>query len=130
MTRRTALDATLRWDLLNLGSEAVLRRAGAGRGLRIRYEDFVAEPRATVERTRGLLGETSARSPFVDDRTVSLGVNHSIAGNPSRFSTGTLVLEDRSDWRRGQSRLDRWVTTAVAYPFLRRYGYSPKRRPA
>lgn len=123
VTRRTALDATLRWDLLNLGSEAVLRRAGAGRALRLRYEDFVAQPRATVEQARRLLGETSARSPFVDDRTVTLGVNHSIAGNPSRFSTGTLVLEDRSDWREGQSRIDRWITTAVAFPFLHRYGY-------
>lgn len=121
--RRTALDATVRWDLLNLGSEAVLRRAGAGRALQIRYEDFVAAPRTTVERARELVGESSARSPFVDDRTVALGVNHSIAGNPSRFSTGTLVLEDKSDWRDGQSRIDRWITTAVAFPFLHRYGY-------
>lgn len=128
--RRSALDATLRWDLLNLGSEAVLRRAGPGRALRIRYEDFVADPRATVERARALVREPAAGSPFVDDRTVTLGVNHSIAGNPSRFSTGTLVLEDRSDWRKGQSRVERWVTTAVAFPFLHRYGYDvPRRRP-
>lgn len=129
--RQSALDATLRWDLLNLGSEAVLRRAGRGRALRIRYEDFVAEPRATVERTRALLREGAGRSPFVDERTVTLGVNHSIAGNPSRFSTGTLVLEDRSEWRGGQSPIERWVTTAVAFPFLRRYGYrGARRRPA
>jgi hypothetical protein len=51
-------------------------------------------------------------------------VNHSIAGNPSRFSTGTLVLEDSSDWRQAQSRVDRWVTTLVALPFLHRYGYA------
>jgi hypothetical protein len=129
VTRRSALDATIRWDLLNLGSEAVLRRAGAGRGLRLRYEDFVAAPRTTVERAAALLGEEPARSPFLDERTVTLGVNHTIAGNPSRFSQGTLVLEDRSDWRERQSRLDRLVTTAVAFPFLRRYGYArPGRR--
>lgn len=128
--RQSALDATLRWDLLNLGSEAVLRRAGAGRALRIRYEDFVAEPRANVERARSLVGETSAATPFLDDRTVTLGVNHSIAGNPSRFSTGTLVLEDRSEWREGQSRAERWITTAVAFPFLHRYGYRAARRPS
>lgn len=127
--RRSALDATVRWDLLNLGSEAVLRRAGAGHALRIRYEDFVAAPRATVESARALLGEVEGRSPFVDDRTVTLGVNHSIAGNPARFSTGTLVLEDRSEWRQGQSPLERWITTAVAYPFLRRYGYRAAKGP-
>ncbi|MDQ3957639.1 MAG: sulfotransferase [Actinomycetota bacterium] len=122
--RRSALDATLRWDLLNLGSEAILRRAGAGRSQRIRYEDFVAAPRATVEATRDLLGEEAGGSPFLDDRTVTLGVNHSIAGNPARFATGELVLEDTSEWRHAQSRVDRWVTTLVALPFLHRYGYA------
>ncbi|HEX2058012.1 MAG TPA: sulfotransferase [Actinomycetota bacterium] len=125
--RRSAFDATLRWDLLNLGSEAVLRRAGAKRALRIRYEDFVAAPREKVDETRALLGEAGWRSPFVDDRTVTLRVNHAIAGNPSRFSTGTLVLQDTSEWREAQSRLDRWVTTVVALPFLHRYGYGSKR---
>lgn len=121
--RRSALDATVRWDLLNLGSEAVLRRAGPARSLRIRYEDFVAAPRTTVESARALLDEREGPSPFLDERTVTLGVNHSIAGNPSRFATGTLVLEDRSEWRGAQSNVERWVTTAVALPFLRRYGY-------
>jgi hypothetical protein len=129
--RRTALDSTLRWDLLNLGSEAVLRRAGAARSLRVRYEDFVAAPRTTVETARALVGEVSVGSPFVDEHTVALGVNHTIAGNPSRFSTGTLVLEDRSEWREGQGRLERWITTAIAFPFLHRYGYARARhRPA
>ena len=122
--RRSALDATIRWDLLNLGSEAVLRRAGAEKSLRVRYEDFIAAPRAVVDSTRALMGEENGRSPFIDERTVVLGTNHSIAGNPSRFSTGTLVLKDSSDWREGQTRIDRWVATAIALPFLRRYGYA------
>ncbi len=121
--RRSALDATVRWDLLNLGSEAVLRRAGPGRSLRLRYEDFIAAPRASIDAARELVGAPEGRSPFVDERTVTLGVNHSIAGNPSRFATGTLVLEDKSEWRKAQSRTERWVTTVVALPFSRRYGY-------
>jgi sulfotransferase family protein len=122
--RRSALDSTIRWDLLNLGSEAVLRRAGAERSLRLRYEDFVAAPRATIERAGKLVGQKPGRSPFLDERTVALRVNHSIAGNPSRFSTGVLELKDSSDWREGQSRVDRWVSTLVALPFLHRYGYA------
>ena len=121
--RRGALDATLRWDLLNLGSDAIVRRAGASRALRIRYEDFVARPRLHVESARILAGEPAGRSPFVDDHTVRLATNHTIAGNPSRFVTGTLSLEDKREWREAQSRLDRWVATAVALPFLHRYGY-------
>lgn len=129
--RRTALDATIRWDLLNLSSEAVLRRAGSKRSMRMRYEDFVAAPRTTVDATLSMLGERPERSPFLDEHTVALGTNHTIAGNPSRFATGTLVLEDKSEWREQQSRAEQWITTAIAYPFMHRYGYNPtKRRPA
>ena len=123
VTRRGALDATLRWDLLNLGSDAIIRRAGANRAMRIRYEDFVADPRRHVEMARILTDEPAGESPFVDDHTVTLGINHTIAGNPSRFVTGTLRLEDKREWLRSQRRIDRWMTTAVALPFLRRYGY-------
>jgi hypothetical protein len=121
--RRGALDATLRWDLLNLGSDAIIRRTSSNRAMRIRYEDFVARPRDHVELARIMLDEKRGDSPFVDDHTVRLGTNHTIAGNPSRFVTGTIHLEDKREWRQAQTRLDRWVTTAVALPFLRRYGY-------
>ena len=123
VTRRGALDATLRWDLLNLGSDAIIRRTGANRAMRMRFEDFVAKPREHVEAARILLNEAAGSSPFIDDHRVRLGINHTIAGNPSRFMTGELRLEDKREWRQAQSRIDRWITTAVAFPFLRRYGY-------
>ncbi|MDQ3940069.1 MAG: sulfotransferase [Actinomycetota bacterium] len=126
VTQRNAFDATLRWDLLNLGSEVVVRKAGR-RAATIRYEDFVAEPTATVRRVARLLDEDPDHLPFIGERRVRLGTNHTIAGNPARFRTGVLELEDRSDWRTGQSRSEAWVSTLVALPFLRRYGYG--RRP-
>lgn len=131
VTRRGPLDATLRWSLLNLESEGLLHAVGATRGITTRYEDFIAQPRPHVERIAEMIGETSWRSPFLDDHTVVLRPNHTIAGNPSRFATGTLVLEDRAEWKIKQAARDRWVATAVALPFLRRYGYPVKQpRPA
>jgi hypothetical protein len=59
----------------------------------------------------------------VDDRTARIGVNHNIAGNPSRSVTGAVEIKDRLDWIEEQSSRDRWVATAVAVPFLSRYGY-------
>lgn len=123
VTRRGAFDSTLRWDLLNLGSDAIIRRSLPNQVLRIRYEDFVDAPRQHVDLARVLVDEPAGPSPFVDDHTVQLRPNHNIAGNPSRFVTGTLHLEDKGEWRLAQTRMDRWVTTAVALPFLRRYGY-------
>lgn len=121
--RRNALDATLRWDLLNLGAETLLRRVHPSHRMQLRYEDFVAAPRSTVESIVEMAGGSSRSLPFTDERTVVLGENHTIAGNPSRFQTGELELHDRAEWRTEQDRASRWLATAAALPFLRRYGY-------
>ena len=121
--RRNALDATLRWDLLNLEAEALLRRVPADHRMQLRYEDFATAPRATVASIRDLVHESGRDLPFTDERTVVLGENHTIAGNPSRFQTGELELRDKAEWRTKQDRWSRWLATATALPFLRRYGY-------
>lgn len=126
VTRRNALDSTIRWDLLNAGSEILRRRVGRDRFKRMRYEDFAAAPRAVVEEISELVGYGDAELPFVDERTVELSPNHTIAGNPSRFSTGLLELRDTGEWRERQRPLSQWVATAVALPLLRRYGYGLK----
>ena len=129
VTRRNALDATLRWDLLNLGSELLRKKDGGASFLRLRYEDFVASPRASVQEICDLVAETEADLPFVDERTVVLTTNHTIAGNPSRFATGELVLRDTAEWRARQNAYSRWVATAVALPLLHRYGYGIRPAP-
>lgn len=123
VTRRNAFDSTLRWNILNLEAEVLLRYLSLERRMRLRYEDFVAEPRDTAARVTGFVGENGVRSPFIDQRTVTLTPNHTIAGNPSRFSSGELVVQDSGEWRTHQKSVDRQITTAMALPYLRRYGY-------
>lgn len=121
--RRNALDATIRWDVLTMEAEMVLRRLPGNRRMRMRYEDFVGAPRDTAALVTRFVEEAEVSSPFVDERRLTLGPNHTIAGNPSRFATGELVIQDRGDWRASQGALERTVATVVALPYLRRYGY-------
>jgi hypothetical protein len=123
VAQRGAVDATLRWDVLNLGAEATLRSVPSERRIQIRYEDFAAEPRETVERIATFVGEGGGTTPFAGERTIELGTNHTIAGNPSRQRIGRIEIRDDEDWRVRSSRLDRWLATAVALPLLPRYGY-------
>lgn len=116
---RGALDATLRWDLLNIGAEAVLGRVRDRRAVRLRYEDFAASPREAVETVVG----APAGPAFLDERTVQVPQSHAIAGNPVRQQAGRITVRPDSEWRSAQRPADRRLASAVALPLMRRYGY-------
>ena len=130
VTQRGAVDSTLRWDLLNLEAEVVRASESPLTFARLRYEDFVAEPRATTKRLAALAGEVVEPTPFEDDRCVRMGINHTIAGNPSRYTTGLVQIRDSADWLRAQYRSDRWISTVMSAPLLGRYGYPFRARAA
>jgi UDP-N-acetylglucosamine transferase subunit ALG13 len=93
--------------------------------MRMRYEDFIADPRAGVERIHALLGMPLQDKDlsFVRDGSVSLQPNHTVDGNPMRFAVGSVDLRVDEEWKTGMSASDRlWVTT-ITSPMLLRYGY-------
>ena len=130
MIEQSPFTSTRGWVARNVLAEAVRRRHGEGRSMLVRYEDFVARPRATIEAITELVGERPERLPFVDDFTVALSANHTAGGNPDRFGSGLVRLREDREWLTTQRAADRLVATALALPMLRRYGYPlfPKRR--
>lgn len=90
---------------------------------RVFYEDFVREPRNTVSRLMHQLGKDAADLRFIADREISLGVNHSVYGNPNRFDGGRVRLRLDDEWRTGISTADHLLTTAMTLPLLVRYRY-------
>jgi hypothetical protein len=123
MPRYGPLYSTLGWVELNLAAEAVRRRHDPARSLLVRYEDFVAEPRATLARIAEMVGERPQSLPVSDDNVALLNRNHAVSGNPTRFKTGEVPLRYDSEWTSRLNRRARLVTTALARPLLRRYGY-------
>jgi hypothetical protein len=113
----------------NLAAEALAREVGPDRFLRVRYEDLIDDPRETVRRIVTMAREPDAELPFVDDRTVRLRANHTVSGNPDRFTTGSVSLRSDDRWRGAQRRIDRWGTVALTAPLMLRYGY-PLRVPS
>ena len=128
MQQQGPLKASGLWTLWNTTAQIFWRRSG--RYLRVRYEDFVREPRATVERICAFVDEPSATLPFVSDHEVALEPSHSVAGNPSRFVTGTVALRPDDEWRTKIPFRDRAVVTAVTWPLLVQLGYSSDRSPS
>jgi hypothetical protein len=128
MQRQHPLVSARRWSLWQAVTELLWRDRPGGGYLRLRYEDFVADPRSAIRRIAGLVGETPAALPFTGPTTVRLEPTHSVSGNPNRFGTGEVELRADEEWRRAMRLTDRAMVTALTWPLLLRYRY-PLRPP-
>jgi UDP-N-acetylglucosamine transferase subunit ALG13 len=91
----------------------------------LRYEDFIAEPKETLLQLAHLAGSRPSNRDlgFVGLGEMRLRPNHTVDGNPMRFSVGAVALKPDEQWRSRMKRFDRTVVTALTYPMLRRYRY-------
>jgi hypothetical protein len=110
------------WDVWNLAG-GLLFRAGPDRYLRLRYEDFVADPPGSVRRILAMVGLEDAALPFVNANEARTSANHSVAGNPDRLRHGQITLRSDDRWRTAMASGDQRLVSALTSPLLLRYGY-------
>ncbi|MFC0534074.1 sulfotransferase family protein [Phytohabitans kaempferiae] len=122
MSRPPVAKAALLWLVWNATTALLWRRSG--RYLRVRYEDFAADPAGVSERIAAFAG---VLAPAFTGNTVHLAPTHVVAGNPSRHRTGDTPVVVDDEWVRGLSRPAFALVTAVTAPLLWRWRY-PLRR--
>jgi hypothetical protein len=110
------------WDVWNLAGEALLNR-GPDRYLRLRYEDFIADPAAAMTRILAMVGADGSVPPFLAADSVNLNPNHSVAGNPDRLRHGVVRLRPDTRWLTEMSARDRRLVSLATAPLMLRYGY-------
>jgi hypothetical protein len=120
MGSRGLLSSVSRWMENGLGAMALRPHLPSDRWMSLRYEDFAAHPRASIARILAFLGEDGAL-PFVDDDSVVLDVNHTVAGNPNRFRVGTVTIRLDDEWRRGMPRHRQFLVQALTWPLRLRF---------
>lgn len=111
--QRGTVDSAYRWMWVNAAFDALGRRVPS---VRVRYEDFVHDPERELSRITG-------EPPAVTGRDLTMGENHIVAGNRSRFTRGVIQLREDAEWVEKLPVRDRKVITRLARPLLRRYGY-------
>ena len=114
--------ASILWTAANLMTERTAKRTHGYH--RVRYEDFVRDPSATVRTIVELMDGAAVPLPHVSGRSVRLGMDHLIASNPNRSRRGDIELREDAAWRDDPNAARRWLVTGLTLPLLRRYGYS------
>jgi hypothetical protein len=123
MHRKSPSQSAVLWDAWNAAIE-VLWRETPEKYLRLRYEDFVSDPRRSFEDILKLTGEENADLPLVGEREVKLGISHTVSGNPNRFDTGAVELRQDREWQKKMKPRDNALVTALTLPLLTRYRYT------
>jgi hypothetical protein len=125
------------WLSYNLLFEG-LRALPAAKSAVFRYEDMLADPRAELERilahagepvlpeSFAFLGERPGASGASPEMSVTLGVDHTVAGNPMRFHQGPLALRLDEAWKSKLPERDQRIVAAVTTPLRLRYGYTKR----
>lgn len=124
MARYPPLRTAVEWDVYN-GLLGALPALGVPR-LLVRYEDLVRAPAAQLARASRFLGAPAGDLPFLHGDEVDLPADHSVAGNPMRFTVGRVPLRLDEGWRAGMPRATRAAVTVLTAPGLVRYGYLPE----
>ena len=126
MPRYTPVTMARMWTSHNVAVEMMRTRAHIHR---LRYEDFVEDPRASVIRVLDFVGVDpveAIENGFLDHihpDHVTLPMAHTVAGNPMRFRTGAISLLPDEAWRDAMPAEQRRLVTAMTAPLLMRYGY-------
>lgn len=130
MVRHPPWKSALLWQVWNALTLLLWQRAGAAY-LRVRYEDFVQQPREMTERICWAADIPSVDLPFVSDHVLRLRATHAVAGNPVRHATGSVQLRADDEWRRAMRARDRRLVTTLTAPLLVSLGYPlrPRGRP-
>ena len=112
-----------RWIGLNLLSEWVCMQLGSKRTMRLRYEDFVADPRGALERVGSLL---EVDFTHVADAAASgepMKAGHNVGGNRTKKSPIITLRPDNEEWRTNLSPTEKRLSWMSMGWLMRRYGY-------
>jgi len=88
--------------------------------IRVRYEDFAADPHRILT---SLLDFMGMPTEAVAESFAQRKARHILGANPDRFKPGAITIRLDDEWRRHMSPVTRWIVTSLTWPLMRKYGY-------
>jgi hypothetical protein len=120
--KRTAFASASSWILQNVAAE-LLGMQQPKRYLRLRYEDVIDRPEKSMARIVSFLQQNPLNLPHTTGGEIEFKIQHSVAGNPSRFEVGTQKLKLDDEWKQRMRYFEKSIVSSMTWPLLLRYGY-------
>jgi len=120
MARIGSVRVSMRWLAYNLLFQAL--RLGTPARL-LRYEDLVVAPADGLRSILDLAGRRDEPLPFLVDGSATLRMQHTVSGNPLRFTNGTIRIRADREWQSAMPAGDRRLVGAITAPLRAAYGY-------
>lgn len=110
------------WTVVNLYSEWVRRRLDSRKSIQVRYEDFINDPKSTLDKIGGLIELDFAELTSKVSAGEAMEVGHTIAGNRLRMA-GRVRLRPDTEWTYKLPLRDQRIFWVLAGWLMRQYGY-------
>lgn len=121
------LQPLIGWSMANLAVSITAARLPSIPVLRVRYEDLVGDPEATLQRIGEFADIDFSSVKAVVRNGEALDVGHGVRGNRMRRG-GPIRLRPDTEWISEMPRLGRYVSP-LFWPVARLYGYRIQRWP-
>lgn len=116
--------ASLSWMLKNAAVESFLK-SPEERYLQMKFEDFVAQPKASLAAVLKMIGEESADLSFLQGESVQMKTDHIFTGSPSsRSNVGSVKLKADERWKQEMTDLDKTIIGNITASLRKKYQYS------
>jgi hypothetical protein len=119
---RPVARTALFWLVTNVLADAACRRVGRDRSLRVRYEDLIARPLASLRAIDGFIPEGLSAVDAVFSGAGAVP-HHTVAGNRMRM-VQHVQLQPDVEWRRRMPAGQRLTAWLIAGGLMRGYGYA------
>lgn len=124
---KSTIRTSLRWSLVNMAAESLAHAVGRHRYLRVRYEDFSADPAGVLNRIGNLVGVDFGGVGARLEEGGRMSARHQLAGSRLRMNPSIKVERDER-WSERMPATSRRLFTIFSWIMLRRYGYLAGRR--
>src|SRR5215213_5808332 len=117
------LVSVVRWTIQNLATEWICRQLGPKRTMRLRYEDFVADPKCALGRIGALIELDLREVAEAASSGKPMHAGHNVGGNRTKKSGFVTLRPDDEEWKWALSHTEQRLSWALMGWLMRRYGY-------